>query len=138
MFLRLWHGQSSRAGTQSFVLITDDPDAIPVAGYTWDHWIVSDNPASATALPENDVAFAAGRISLPEQSRESTHFPASSTEVPVRLRELTAITSNCMPVFLATLNPANTDKTGIEAAMSGHLLGQTELVGTYTVATRKR
>lgn len=37
------------AGTQSFALIADDPDA-PVG--TWTHWIIWNIPANATTLPE--------------------------------------------------------------------------------------
>src|ERR1017187_5501305 len=37
------------AGTQSFALIADDPDA--PAG-TWVHWVIYDLPASARGLPE--------------------------------------------------------------------------------------
>src|SRR5262245_21491849 len=37
------------AGTQSFALIADDPDA-PVG--TWTHWILWNVPAESTALPE--------------------------------------------------------------------------------------
>jgi hypothetical protein len=37
------------AGTQSFAVIADDPDA-PVG--TWTHWVVWNIPAQTTALPE--------------------------------------------------------------------------------------
>src|SRR5262245_43129218 len=43
-----WDG-APRA-TTSFVLIVDDPDAIPAV---WTHWIVFDLPAEVTELSEN-------------------------------------------------------------------------------------
>jgi Raf kinase inhibitor-like YbhB/YbcL family protein len=39
-------------GTESFVLIMDDPEAEPVTGHVWDHWIVFDIDPDVTELPE--------------------------------------------------------------------------------------
>ena len=36
----------------SFVMIMDDPDAIPVAGYVWNHWVVYDIPGSLREIKE--------------------------------------------------------------------------------------
>ncbi len=38
--------------SKSFVLIVEDPDAIPVAGYTWIHRVVFNIPANTNNLPE--------------------------------------------------------------------------------------
>ncbi|MEM7183192.1 MAG: YbhB/YbcL family Raf kinase inhibitor-like protein [Spirochaetota bacterium] len=40
-------------GTKSFALVVDDPDAKPVAGKVWDHWLVYNIPAAVTSLAEN-------------------------------------------------------------------------------------
>lgn len=37
---------------ETLVLVLDDPDAQPVAGHTWDHWVVWDIDADVDALPE--------------------------------------------------------------------------------------
>ena len=47
------------AGTKSFVLIMDDPDA-PVG--TWDHWVVYSLPPNVTELPEGANIEALGAI----------------------------------------------------------------------------
>jgi Raf kinase inhibitor-like YbhB/YbcL family protein len=41
------------AGTVSFALIVDDPDAVNVVGYVWDHWVLFNLPAEIRALDEN-------------------------------------------------------------------------------------
>ena len=38
------------AGTKSYAIISDDPDA---PGGTWVHWVIYNIPASITSLPEN-------------------------------------------------------------------------------------
>jgi Raf kinase inhibitor-like YbhB/YbcL family protein len=36
----------------SFVMIMDDPDAIPVVGYIWNHWVLYDIPESMREIKE--------------------------------------------------------------------------------------
>lgn len=37
---------------KSYVVIMDDPDAVPVAGYVWNHWLLYDLPASTSTIGE--------------------------------------------------------------------------------------
>jgi Raf kinase inhibitor-like YbhB/YbcL family protein len=37
---------------RSFVIIMDDTDAIPVAGYIWNHWVLYDIPGSVREIKE--------------------------------------------------------------------------------------
>ncbi|TFZ25456.1 YbhB/YbcL family Raf kinase inhibitor-like protein [Lactiplantibacillus plantarum] len=41
------------AGTHSLAFTFVDPDAIPVGGFTWIHWIAANLPATTTHIPEN-------------------------------------------------------------------------------------
>jgi Raf kinase inhibitor-like YbhB/YbcL family protein len=114
------------AGTQSFALIMDDPDA---PGGTWVHWVVFDLPGSARELPENVPADA--ELSGGGRHGESSfgklgyggpcppHGPAH--RYFFKLYALRAKTG---------LKPGVT-KDDLERAMKDVILMQTELVGRY-------
>ena len=38
------------SGTAALAIIMDDPDAVPVAGYTWVHWVLTDISPDITEL----------------------------------------------------------------------------------------
>jgi Raf kinase inhibitor-like YbhB/YbcL family protein len=40
------------SGTRSLAVVMDDPDALPMAGEVWAHWLVVDLPTTATTLAE--------------------------------------------------------------------------------------
>lgn len=116
------------ANTKSFVLIMDDPDA---PGGTWDHWTVYDIPAGTTSLAEN--AGASGSGGLPSGAVHGTNSwghnyyqgPAPPSGTHRYYFKLYALS-------VSQLNPSGTSKAAIEAAMAGKILGQTQLMGTYT------
>jgi len=68
-----WRG--APAGTKSFALIVDDPDAPdPKAPKTtWVHWVLYDIPASVTALPKTATAK-----DLPAGTREGVNGRAAA------------------------------------------------------------
>jgi Raf kinase inhibitor-like YbhB/YbcL family protein len=114
------------AGTQSFALIMDDPDA-PVG--TWVHWVLFNIPASARGLPEAFPANAAlpdGSLSG-QNSWGNTGYggpcPPSGTHryffKLYALDETLAI-------------DAGANKGELEKAMVGHILAQGELMGTFS------
>jgi len=117
------------AGAKSLVLIVDDPDAPDPAAprMTWVHWVLYDIPASATGLAEG-IASAA----LPKGTREGSNG-----------WQRTGYGGPCPPVgrhryfhklyALDTVLP-DLDKpstAALEPAMKGHIIAQTQLVGTY-------
>lgn len=114
------------AGTRSFVLIVEDPDA---PGGTWTHWVLYDVPAQMHQLPEN----------LPHQAR----LP-HGMEQGVNDFQRTGYGGPCPPpgpahhyvfTFYAlsqklTLPPGAT-KPQVTSALKPYVLGKTRLTGRY-------
>ncbi len=114
------------AGTKSFALIMDDPDA-PVG--TWVHWVIWNIPATTRALEENIPKTA----SLPNGARQGTNDfkrigyggPCPPSGTHRYFFKLYALDT--------TLNlPPETTKSVLEDTMRGHILVQADLIGKYT------
>lgn len=116
-------------GTQSLVLIVDDPDAPDPASprMTWVHWVLYDLPPSATGLAE-----AVQSSSLPPGTREGLNDwkrTGYGGPCPPIGRHRYFFKLYALDHPLGDLGPAT--KTEVEAAMAGHILEKVELVGTY-------
>jgi len=114
------------AGTKSFAIINDDPDA-PVG--TWVHWVIYDIPANVTKLPENVPA----KETLPDGSKQGLNDwgrvgyggPMPPPGKPHRyFFKIYALDT------VLNLKPRAT-KAELLKAMQGHILAQAELMGTY-------
>ena len=114
------------AGTQSFALIADDPDA-PVG--TWTHWIIWNILAKSVGLPEG--------VPKAEESGDGTRQGKND------FRRI-GYGGPCPPVGkphryffkLYALDAKLDVKAGVnrkelERAMKGHMLSQTEMMGKY-------
>ena len=114
------------AGTKSFALISDDPDA-PMG--TWVHWVAWNLPADLRGLPEG-VAKEAKLSDGTEQGitdfgRTGYGGPCPPPGKPHRyFFKLYALDT------VLTL-PFGARKEDLEEAMKGHILAQTELIGLY-------
>jgi Raf kinase inhibitor-like YbhB/YbcL family protein len=112
--------------TKSFALICDDPDA---PGGTWVHWVMYNQPPDAPKLPENTAksedlpnGAAQGRNSFqnigyggpcpPGGKAHRYFFKVYALDVVLSLK-------------------GRPDKEKLLAAMSGHILAQGQLIGTY-------
>ena len=120
------HWNSPPAGTQSFALIADDPDA-PVG--TWTHWVAFDLPAQASSLPEGvpkvDELPSGGRQGRNDFRRIGYGGPCPPPGKPHRyFFKLYALDKKL------NLNPG-ASKQEVEQAMQGHILGKAELMGKY-------
>jgi Raf kinase inhibitor-like YbhB/YbcL family protein len=109
------------AGTQSFALIVDDPDA--PAG-TWVHWVLFNIPVSTLSLDESmdTSAMSAGRNSSGKMSYDGPCPPSGTHRYFFKLYALDSTLS---------LSPGAT-KEQLLAAMKGHILAQGELMGTFS------
>lgn len=114
--------QDIPAGTQSFVLIMDDPDA--PAG-VWDHWLLFNIPASTLELPEGMGSLPQGaQAGMNSWGRHYYSGPCPPQKMHRYFFKLYALDA-----MLAL--PAGANKAKLEAAMQGRILGQAELLGLY-------
>lgn len=112
------------AGTQSFVLICDDPDAIG----TWVHWVVFNVPGDATGLPEDvpdDQALSNGAL----QGKNSWSRIGYGGPCPPMGAHHYVFNVYALDTMLPLA--AGASKTQVLNAMSGHILGRGELIGIY-------
>lgn len=120
------------AGTKSFALIVDDPDAPDPAApqTTWVHWVVYDIPASVSSLAEG------ASKTMPAGSRDGVNdwqSPGYRGPCPPIGRHRYFHKLYALDVVLPDLGAPN--KARLEAAMQGHVLAKAELMGTYQKAS---
>jgi len=114
------------AGTQSFALIADDPDA--PAG-TWTHWVLYDLPPQITVVPEGmskvDEVPSGGRQGRNDFRKIGYGGPCPPPGKPHRyFFKIYAVDR------MLNLKPGSS-KQEVEQAMQNHILGQAELMGKY-------
>jgi Raf kinase inhibitor-like YbhB/YbcL family protein len=121
-----WSGVPS--GTKSFALILDDPDAPDPAApkRTYVHWVLLDIPASVTELAEGAAA-----TGLPPGTATGKNDWGKTTyggPCPPIGRHRYFHKLYALDVTLGLSNPTKAD---LLAAMNGHILGESEIIGTY-------
>lgn len=114
------------AGTKSFALIVDDPDA-PMG--TWVHWVLFNIPASANGLPEAIGAgaqFADGSL----QGKNSSGRLGYDGPCPPSGTHRYFFKLYALDISLDLSSGAGKDQ--LLKAMQGHILAQGELMGTFS------
>lgn len=107
---------------QSLVLIMDDPDAVKPAGKVWDHWVVFNIPTTVTDIAEaTEPEGVAGNNSWPRLGYGGPCPPDGEHHYMFKLYALDTE---------LTLAEGAT-KSEVEQAMRGHIIANTQLVGTY-------
>ncbi len=125
-----WSG--APAGTRSFALIVDDPDAPdPRAPQrTWVHWVLYDIPADTHALPANAASHglpAGTHQGLNDWKRVTYGGPAPPIGRHRYFYKLYALDTVLPDLERPT-------KARLLNAMRGHVLAEAQLVGTYRMA----
>jgi Raf kinase inhibitor-like YbhB/YbcL family protein len=107
----------------SLALVMDDPDAVEPAGKVWDHWVVWNIDPGRSTIPEDWEPDAAqeGTNDYGEVGYGGPNPPDREHTYRFKLYALDT-----------TLDlSSETDADQLGEAMSGHVLAQTELTGTY-------
>jgi Raf kinase inhibitor-like YbhB/YbcL family protein len=88
------------------------------------HWVLYDIPPTLTALPEGLVPSPPVRQGVNDFKTEGYGGPC-----PPIGRHRYFFKLYALDTVLPPLSP--NDKTGLERAMAGHIIGHTVLIGTY-------
>ena len=120
-----WSGVPAAA--KSLVLIVDDPDAPDPAHprMTWVHWLLYNLPADCAALPEAVHALPAGTLEgINDWKRTGYGGPRPPIGRHRYFHKLYALDSVLPNLRFPT-------KAVLEDAMRGHVIEETQLIGTY-------
>jgi Raf kinase inhibitor-like YbhB/YbcL family protein len=116
------------AGTMSFALIMDDPDAKEVAGKVWIHWVLYNVPPRAEALAEGvprEALLPGGARQVEGSSGLGYHGPCPPPDRRHRYYfQLFALDTIVDPNTVSS-------KVDLLEAIEGHVLGYGELMGEY-------
>jgi Raf kinase inhibitor-like YbhB/YbcL family protein len=106
---------------KSLVLIADDPDS---PSGLWTHWLVWNIPTSASVITEGDVPHGAveGKNSFGNVRYDGPVPPSGTHRYFFRV--------SALDTSLSLERGAS--RSGLEAAMKGHVVGHAEFFGTYS------
>lgn len=115
-----WSG--APAGSQSFALIMDDPDA---PGGTFTHWVLFDIPGAQSALPEG---LRPGQVGISGRN----DFGRVGYGGPCPPGGTHRYVFTLFSLDVSTLRRGEgARRADVERAMQGHVLAQTQLIGRF-------
>lgn len=129
-----WSG--APAGTRSFVVIIDDPDAPDPAAprRIWVHWLLYNLPATLEGIPEGAAVRSLGagvRAALNDSNESGYGGPCPPIGRHRYFHKLFALDTE-----LPDLGP-RAKRADVEKAMSGHVVAEATLMGTYERGARR-
>ena len=117
-----WSG--APAGTKSFVLIVDDPDA---PGGTWNHWLLFDIPATVHAIAQG---YKPGKLG--ESGGNDFGKPGYNGPCPPKRGGAHRYYFKIFALDVARLHlKSGASRAQMDRAMHGHVVGQAEYVGRF-------
>jgi Raf kinase inhibitor-like YbhB/YbcL family protein len=114
------------AGTKSFVLILDDPDA---PGGTWLHWLVFNIPATVTNLKENVNISSLGSDVRPGTTSAGTTKFHGACPPPGHGVHHYFFRVYALDTMLVL--PEGVSREKVENAMKGHILAEAQLMALF-------
>ena len=114
------------AGTKSFALIVDDPDA---PSGDWTHWLIYDLPPTANALAEDQFKLPQFKNGAKQGLNDfkKTGYGGPAPPAGKAHRYYFKLYALDAPTGL----PPNATKAELLKTMDGHVLGEGKLMGTY-------
>lgn len=109
-------------GTKSLVLIMDDPDAVLPAGRVWDHWILWNISPFTREIKESQPPR--GIKGRGTSNNLDYKGPCPPDRVHRYFFKLYALNQGLQL-------PEGSSKAEVEAAMKGHIIAKSELMGRY-------
>jgi hypothetical protein len=113
------------AETESLALVVDDPDAMEPAGKIWDHWLVWNVDPDQTEIPED---WSPESAEADEGQNDYGEHGYGGPNPPDRAHTYRFMLY-ALDTDLALSSAA--DKDQLQDAMTGHVLADARLEGTY-------
>lgn len=112
---------------ESLVLIMDDPEAEPVVGHVWDHWLVWDIPDDTEEIPRGwEPDQGEGTVGYNDYVENDWGGPAPPEGSHTYYFKLFALDSE-----LDAPNPTRKARLGSMMVTEAEILAATQLTGTY-------
>ncbi|PCJ66719.1 MAG: YbhB/YbcL family Raf kinase inhibitor-like protein [Bacteroidetes bacterium] len=126
----VWSGAPD--STKSIAIIIDDPDAVPVAGYVWNHWLLCNILPSNTSIKEGastlDIGVMSGVIIKNSFGLLGYGGPCPPPDQDHTYEfKIYALDIKVLPNIAAGSNKAQ-----FEAAIATHLLDKASFTGTFS------
>lgn len=124
----VWEGEPK--GTQSFVLICDDPDAPRL----WTHWVVYNIPPISKNLKENIPP----KKTLPDGTLQGlSDFKSVGYGGPCPPSGTHRYFFKLYALDTLLEVPPSASRQEVEKAMKGHILAEASYMGTYKLSQKK-